>query len=172
MKQLLLVPALVFAANNAFASPITVDMHTVSATGIGDSIGTVQISETPKGASLAVSLKGLSPGDHGFHVHQKPDCSPAIKDGAESPAEAAGGHFDPARTGHHEGPNGAGHEGDLPFITANAEGVVDQTIDTDKLKFSDFSGKSLMIHAGGDNYSDTPKPLGGGGMRIVCGAIN
>jgi len=36
---------------------------------------------------------------------------------------------------------------------------------------TDFAGKSLMIHAGGDNYSDTPKPLGGGGERVVCGVV-
>jgi Cu-Zn family superoxide dismutase len=32
-------------------------------------------------------------------------------------------------------------------------------------------GKALMIHAGGDNYADQPKPLGGGGDRIACGVI-
>ncbi len=28
-----------------------------------------------------------------------------------------------------------------------------------------------MIHAGGDNYSDTPEKLGGGGARVACGVI-
>jgi Cu-Zn family superoxide dismutase len=36
---------------------------------------------------------------------------------------------------------------------------------------SGIRGKALMIHAGGDNYSDRPAPLGGGGARIACGVI-
>ena len=35
----------------------------------------------------------------------------------------------------------------------------------------DVSGRALMIHEGGDNYADEPKPLGGGGARIACGVI-
>jgi Cu-Zn family superoxide dismutase len=36
---------------------------------------------------------------------------------------------------------------------------------------ADVKGRSLMIHAGGDNYADQPAPLGGGGARVACGAI-
>jgi len=38
------------------------------------------------------------------------------------------------------------------------------------LKVRDLHGHALMIHAGGDNYDDTPAPLGGG-ARIACGVI-
>ena len=51
----------------------------------------------------------------------------------------------------------------LPLVLRRLTGVVD--------KLSDLSGRSLMIHAAGDNYSDDPKPLGGGGARIACGVI-
>ena len=40
-----------------------------------------------------------------------------------------------------------------------------------RIKLSEIKGRSLMIHAGGDNYSDDPKPLGGGGARVACGVI-
>ena len=40
-----------------------------------------------------------------------------------------------------------------------------------RLKVADVKGRALMIHAGGDNYSDQPKPLGGGGARVACGVI-
>jgi Cu-Zn family superoxide dismutase len=38
-------------------------------------------------------------------------------------------------------------------------------------KLEDVKGRALMIHAGGDNYSDTPAKLGGGGARMACGLI-
>ena len=40
-----------------------------------------------------------------------------------------------------------------------------------RLKLADVQGLAIMVHAGGDNYSDDPKPLGGGGDRIACGVI-
>jgi Cu-Zn family superoxide dismutase len=40
-----------------------------------------------------------------------------------------------------------------------------------RIKVADIKGRSLMIHEGGDNYSDQPKPLGGGGGRVACGII-
>jgi len=40
-----------------------------------------------------------------------------------------------------------------------------------RLKLADVQGRAIMVHAGGDNYSDEPQPLGGGGERIACGVI-
>ena len=84
---------------------------------------------------------------------------------------AAGGHFDPATTKVHKGPEGGGHKGDLPKLEVSAKGDAGGKLEAKGLKLADFDGKSLMIHAGGDNYSDTPKPNGGGGDRIVCGVV-
>ena len=51
------------------------------------------------------------------------------------------------------------------------KGDAKDKIEVKGLTLADFRGKSLMIHEGGDNYSDTPKPLGGGGTRIACGVV-
>ena len=75
---------------------------------------------------------------------------------------AAGGHFDPAHTGKHLGPHGDGHKGDLTAQTADASGNAATVAVAPHLTVADVKGHSIMI-AGGDNYSDQPAPLGGGG---------
>ena len=59
--------------------------------------------------------------------------------------------------------------GDLPALFVNADGKATQPVLAPRLKLSDLTGRSLMIHAGGDNHSDQPVAQGGGGVRIVCG---
>ena len=161
----------VLAALPAVAADLVVPMSLVSDQGIGKSIGTVTISEGPKGLVFTPNLTDLAPGVHGFHVHQNPDCAAAMKDGKMTPALAAGGHYDPANVGKHEGPLGKGHLGDLPALTVGADGKAAAAVTAPHLKMADVKGRSLMIHAGGDNYSDQPAPLGGGGARIACGVI-
>src|SRR6185295_4898451 len=113
------------------------------------------------------------PGPHGFHVHEKPSCDPAMdqKAGKVMPAQAAGGHLDPDKTGHHEGPTGNGHLGDLPLLKVDDDGKASTPVVAPRLKISGLHGHALMIHAGGDTYSDSPKELGGGGARLACGVI-
>jgi len=139
--------------------------------GPGASVGTVTFTDTPAGLEIKTDLKGLPPGKHGFHVHEKADCGAVEKDGKGMPAMAAGGHYDPEKTGKHLGPDNGGHLGDLPVLTVADDGTAKETLTVKKAKASDFKGRSLMIHAGGDNYSDEPAPLGGGGTRIACGII-
>jgi Cu-Zn family superoxide dismutase len=116
-------------------------------------------------------LNGLAPGLHGFHVHENPSCAAAEKNGKSIPGLAAGGHDDPAGTGRHEGPYGEGHLGDLPPLYADQDGHATLPVLAPRIKFSDLKGRSLIIHAGGDNYSDSPQKLGGGGARVACGVI-
>jgi Cu-Zn family superoxide dismutase len=61
--------------------------------------------------------------------------------------------------------------GDLPALEVNDQGEAVKLMLAPHLKLADIKGHTLMIHAGGDNYSDTPKPLGGGGPRVACGVI-
>ncbi|MBK2259319.1 superoxide dismutase family protein [Francisella philomiragia] len=102
---------------------------------------------------------------HGMHIHINPSCD----DGGM----AAGGHWDPDNTGKHLGPyNDNGHKGDLPELVVNADGTATEPVVAPRLdSLEELEGHSLMIHEGGDNYSDTPKPLGGGGARMWCGVI-
>ena len=86
-------------------------------------------------------------------------------------AQSAGGHFDPDNTKAHKGPGGGGHKGDLPKLVSPTRVRPRRRWRSKGSRSADFQGKSLMIHEGGDNYSDTPKPLGGGGARIACGVV-
>ena len=165
-----LVIVLAFAAV-ASADEAVVQMNLIDEQGIGKAIGTVTLSDTTTGLKLTPALSGLTPGFHGFHVHDKPDCGPGVKDGKTQAGIAAGGHYDPAGTGKHEGPEGKGHLGDLPALTVGQDGKSSTSVLAPRLKLSDIKGRSLMIHAGGDNYSDVPAPLGGGGGRVACGVI-
>jgi Cu-Zn family superoxide dismutase len=149
----------------------TVDVRAISENGIGDSIGHVLLRDSENGLVITPSLKKLAPGAHGFHIHQKPSCETEEKDGKKVAGGAAGGHYDPGSSGKHEGPEGHGHHGDLPALLVNDAGVASQPMVAPRLKLADVKGRALMIHAGGDNYSDQPKPLGGGGARVACGVI-
>ncbi|MCB1676511.1 MAG: superoxide dismutase family protein [Halioglobus sp.] len=151
---------------------VEVTLHAVSPDGIGKLLGTVHLEDTRDGLLLLPGLSGLAPGEHGFHVHERPLCEPAEKDGKVIAAGAAGGHYDPDNTGVHAGPYGAGHLGDLPVLEVNEKGIADQKLVAPRLTVNDLSGRALVIHSGGDNYSDQPAPLGGGGQRVACGVAD
>ena len=156
----------------AHAAPQDVPMNLVSADGAPQAIGSITISETPYGLLFTPNLKSLPVGVHGFHVHENGSCEPGVKDGVKGAALAAGGHFDPQKTGKHLGPYADGHLGDLPAVYVSADGMATYPVLAPRLKsLSEIKGHALMIHAGGDNHSDMPKPLGGGGDRVACGVI-
>lgn len=161
-----------FASSQALAASTDVTMSKVDAQGKSEQIGTITIEETEHGLLFTPDLESLPGGMHGFHVHQHGSCDPAHKEGEMSAAESAGGHFDPEETGKHLGPYGEGHLGDLPAMYADEDGNAQTPVLAPRLKtLEQLEGRSLMIHAGGDNYSDEPEPLGGGGARVACGVI-
>jgi len=155
----------------SYAAEVTIPMNAVDEHGVGKSLGTVRAVDSKDGLVITPDLKGLPPGAHGFHVHENPSCQPKEKEGKMTSALAAGGHYDPADAGKHEGPAGKGHLGDLPVLSVAADGSANMPVTAPRLKAADLKGRSLMIHAGGDNYSDQPQPLGGGGARIACGVV-
>ncbi len=170
MRRILTVVAgVLLAASCARAEEIVIEMHMVDANGFGKSIGTITASTNKYGVLLTPNLSDLPPGPHGFHVHQNPSCEPADKEGKKVPALAAGGHFDPAASKAHDGPYANGHLGDLPALCVDADGKATVPLLAPRLKLADLKGHALMIHAGGDNYSDKPADLGGGGARMACG---
>ena len=137
---------------------------TIRGTGPGAPfLGTVLVEDTDIGLRLSPSLTGLTPGPHGFHVHENPDCGNGGRN--------AGSHYDPEQTGRHEGPYGNGHLGALPVLVADATGAATVPVVAPRLSVSDLDGRSLIVHGGGDNYSDFPLPLGGGGPRVACGIV-
>lgn len=135
-------------------------------------IGIVKLHDTDNGLLVEASLKNLSPGEHGFHIHEYPNCNAGYdSNGNLIPAQKAGGHFDPEKTGKHLGPHSHGHKGDLLALHATSDGTVEVKFYRPNLTLNEIKNRSLIIHEGGDNYMDIPLPLGGGGKRIACGII-
>ncbi len=166
------VAGLVLAAGPTLAADLKAAVERTTPTGPGESVGTIVVTAGPAGGLLTVDLHGLPPGPHGFHVHENGSCAPGTTNGAVVPAGGAGGHFDPAHSGHHEGPMKEGHLGDLPLLTIAADGALKTEVTAPRLKdVAALKGHAVIIHAGGDNYSDEPAPLGGGGARIACGVL-
>ena len=165
--------AILASAGSAAAQSKSVTVYKIDASGLGEAIGTLALRDTAKGLSITPKLSGLTPGQHGFHIHQNPSCAPGNGPNNQPAAGlAAGGHFDPKDTKMHHGPaNAAGHLGDLPVLTVSAKGTATQPVVAPRLKLADVIGRAVVIHAGGDNYSDAPAPLGGGGGRAACGVI-
>ncbi len=126
------------------------------------SLGDIVFVDTSYGLLISPHLTGLPAGLHGFHLHQHADCGDV--------GMHAGDHFDPKNTNTHQGPYGEGHLGDLPILYVGSDGQANTPTLAPRLKTSDLNGLAVMIHAGGDTYSDTPK-LGGGGARIGCGVL-
>ncbi|MEA2740825.1 MAG: superoxide dismutase, Cu-Zn family [Acetobacteraceae bacterium] len=156
----------------ALAADLTVTMHKATQEGTSDALGTVTITSTDAGAVFKLDLHGLPPGQHGFHVHENANCDPTLLNGVRIPAGAAGGHFDPDHANKHAGPMGEGHLGDLPVLIVATDGTAKQTLTAPRIKNIDaLKDHALIIHIGGDNYSDQPNLLGGGGGRFACGLV-
>ncbi len=174
MKKKLVGLSIFLAAMAAVAVGATetvIDIYHVTHEGTETKIGAIKAEETAYGILLTPNLTGLTPGLHGFHVHMAGNCGPMEKDGHMVAGLAAGGHFDPGKTNAHKGPYGDGHLGDLPALYVDASGTAVLPVLAPRLKLVDLSGHSLMLHEGGDNYSDAPKALGGGGARVACGVV-
>ena len=175
MKKVLLSTLLAGFMTAAYAADdIVVDMKFATDKGPGDSAGTVTISMTDFGAKFTPDIKGLEePGVRGFHINAVGSCDASEVDGKVVPAGAAGGHWDPDKTGSHKGPwDTAGHKGDLPALYVDAEGNINYPVVAPRITdLDEIKGLAMMIHVGGDNYSDDPLPLGGGGARNLCGLI-
>ena len=169
----LLVAGLQFVeTRSANAATAVATIKSINATGVGGSLGTVTFADSAQGLVITPKLSGLPPGKRGFHIHDKGDCGPGINQGKAAAGFAAGGHYDPSHTKKHLGPlSSGGHLGDLPVLLVNDHGDADEAVTAPHLTVEQIRGRSIMIHAGGDNYADTPLPLGGGGARIACGVI-
>ena len=169
-KLILIVLVIMFSAGIVMAEEKKIQINLVNERGLGKNIGTIMVKDSMYGLMLIPQLSNLPPGIHGFHIHQNPDCGSMMMDKPMA-ASAAGGHYDPLKTDKHEGPYGQGHLGDLPVLYVDKDGKASLPVLAPRLKVSDVKGRSLMIHAGGDNYSDTPEKLGGGGSRLACGVV-
>lgn len=170
MRALLAAGAIGLFAFNAQAAEIIIPMFSITPNGVSEQLGVVELRDTTEGLQLRTSLSKLPPGQRGFHIHEIPNCGPAMEDGKPTAGMAAGGHYDPGRTGKHLGPTGAGHIGDLPALMVDAGGQARTNVTVKRLSVDAIRGRALMIHGGGDSYNEPPAS-GGGGARIACGVI-
>lgn len=155
----------------AVQADVSVSLYTATTSGKGEKVGTVMLKDSPHGLIIVPSLKGLSPGLHGFHIHENPSCEPKQKGGKAVAALSAGGHFDPEQSGKHDHAWGSGHLGDLPALYVDGDGTANYPVLAPRLTLKQVRQRAIMVHAGGDNHSDHPAPLGGGGARVACGVI-
>jgi Cu-Zn family superoxide dismutase len=125
-------------------------------------------SFTQKGDKVTVTAKasGLAPGGHGFHIHEKGDCS--APDGM-----SAGGHFNPTGKPHGSPATPDHHAGDMPMLQADASGNAILTADLDVIRIGggapDIVGKSIIVHKDADDFKT--QPTGNSGARVACGVI-
>lgn len=127
--------------------------------------GTVQFVAMPDGVRVIAEIDGLSPGEHGFHVHETGDCS-------APDAASAGGHFNPTNHMHAGRDASERHAGDLGNITADAQGRARlEFVDTHLALTgpSSIVGKAVIVHAGRDD--STSQPSGNSGPRVACGVV-
>src|SRR5215831_19714244 len=128
--------------------------------------GTVTFTEEADGVRVQADLTGLTPGKHGFHVHEFGDCS-------APDLASAGGHFNPTNKPH-AGPDAAErHVGDMGNVEADASGAakldyVDHEISLTNDQRSAI-GRSVVVHAKADDLKS--QPAGDSGARIACGVI-
>lgn len=167
----LLIATLLLSSLPATAAEKVVAVRAISEAGVGKIIGIIKLTDSEQGLLITPDLAELPPGERGFHIHENPSCATLEKDGKKVAGLGAGGHYDPAHSGKHEGPIGAGHSGDLPALVVAADGTASKAVIAPRLRIIDVVDRAVIIHAGSDNYSDDPKPLGGGGARVACGII-
>ncbi len=144
----------------------------------GREAGRVALTQTQAGVRLQADVSGLTPGQHGFHIHANGVCESTTdaNTGKAVAFGAAGSHFDPHATKHHGAPGDAptqSHAGELPNLVADANGraTLQYTHAHVTLTAGERSvmGRSLVVHADPDDY--TTNPAGNSGARVLCGRI-
>ncbi|HBH37140.1 MAG TPA: superoxide dismutase [Curvibacter sp.] len=129
--------------------------------------GEVRFVQQGNKVRVSGEVRGLKPGaEHGFHVHDKGDCSSG--DGMST-----GGHYNPDGRKHGAHGQGEHHAGDLPSLKADAQGVARFSFDSTGISVggskADIVGRGLIVHRDPDDY--TTQPTGNSGPRLACAVI-
>ncbi|MDB5469355.1 MAG: superoxide dismutase [Caulobacter sp.] len=170
MRGFLIACAALSMAGAAVAGPASV---TVALKGPkGEDLGKATLTEAPKGVLLKIEAKGLTPGWHGLHFHEKGDCSSAD-------FKSAGGHVHGGSTMVHGLLNPDANEaGDLPNLYVAADGTGAAEVfspwtslsgEGGRTKLQDADGSAVVVHASPDDHAT--QPIGGAGARVACGVI-
>jgi Cu-Zn family superoxide dismutase len=128
-------------------------------------MGTVTFTKTDGGIQVVADITGLTPGQHGFHIHEFGDCS-------APDATSAGGHFNPSKNPHAGHDDAKRHEGDLGNIEADSSGKAHLEL-TDKMMTmsgeKSIIGRGVIVHEKADDLKT--QPTGNAGGRVACGVI-
>jgi len=166
MVPRLLATAAVFALSATVATAQAPQTTADLKNGSGQVVGKVTLVEAPKGVLLKVEAKGLTPGWHGLHFHEKADCSKAD-------FTSAGGHTHGAGDRVHGLLNPKANEtGDLPNLFVAADGAGSTEVFSTLTTLSalkDADGSAVVIHAGADDHQT--QPIGGAGARVACAEV-
>lgn len=143
---------------DAFVAPL-IDSH-------GNTIGHAAIADADEGVAAVVLLQGLTPGEHGIHLHSVGVCDPAL----EKPFDSAGSHFNPGEMHH------GMHAGDIGNLTVDANGnavymfgSTSWSLDDGLFGLADEDGTALVIHESVDDLATDPS--GNSGARIACAVL-
>ncbi len=127
--------------------------------------GIIRFEQSVAGIKIFADVQGLSPGNHGFHIHEFGDCH-------APDAKSAGGHFNPDNNAHGGPLDIIRHIGDLGNLSADENGNAHlEKIDT-RISLSGSQsviGRAIIIHANEDDYKS--QPTGNAGARVACGVI-
>ena len=158
---MILVAACAFALAGDTTKAIAV-LHAASGSNVA---GTVTFSASGDNVKVVADITGLTPGKHGFHIHEFGDCS-------DPKAASAGGHFNPAHKQHGAPDSSERHAGDLGNIEADASGKahLEMTDSVMKLNGADsIIGHAVIVHEKADDLKT--QPTGDAGGRLACGVI-
>jgi len=153
------------------ATPTTaLDVPLIDAS--GNAVGLATFTENADGVTVHLLIQGLSPGEHGWHLHEFGVCDP----GGDEPFSSAGGHWNPSGQPH-GAPDAADHHvGDFGNLVASADGLADVEITSTDFTFEagptsvfDEDGTSIVVHEGRDDL--TTQPSGNSGPRYACGVV-
>ena len=160
--------------SGALAAPVLAETVSVALkTADGADAGSITVSEAPTGVLLHVEAKGLTPGWHAMHFHEKGDC-------ADPKLANAGAHINMAKSKKPHGllaPGGPDF-GDLPNLHVAADGTGQAEVFSTLVSLKglggrpallDNDGSALIIHASPDDY--TSQPIGGAGARAACAVL-
>jgi Cu-Zn family superoxide dismutase len=150
----------------AMSAPAPSALAELVATTGNSAAGTVAFTQKGDKVVVHARVSGLAPGAHGFHIHEKGDCSSG--DGM-----SAGGHFNPFGKPHAYPTIEDRHAGDMPMLAADASGNAVMTAELDVITVgsgvADVIGKAVIVHKDPDDFKT--QPTGNSGARVACGVI-
>jgi Cu-Zn family superoxide dismutase len=167
-KYTLILGALLLAGCASMSSSGPAAVAVLKPTQGNTANGTATFTQEGDKVLVQADITGLAPGLHGFHIHEKGDCSAAD-------ASSAGGHFNPGGKPHGASSGTERHGGDLGNLIADYDGKATLKITVDGVSLAKDApnsvvGRGLIVHADPDDYKT--QPTGNSGKRVACAVIS